>query len=99
MVKLLLSWDIKPGREGEYFDFIVREFAPRLMKMGIQIVEAWYTIFGNGPQIVTGVVADNLDTLKEILDSDEWRELKTELLEFVTNFQQKVVPVTGRFQL
>lgn len=99
MFKLMMSWDIKPGKEGEYFEFIVREFAPQLTRMGIQIVEAWYTVFGNGPQIVTGGVIDDLETLKKILESDEWRELKSELMKFITNYQQKVVPATGRFQL
>jgi len=33
------------------------------------------------------------------LESEEWRNLQEQLLAFVTNFQQKVVPATGRFQL
>jgi hypothetical protein len=37
--------------------------------------------------------------MREILDSDEWEELKGRLLEYVTNFHYKVVPATGRFQL
>ncbi len=97
MVKLVLSWDIKPGKEGEYFDFVMREFAPALMKMGVQIVEAWYTIFGNGPQIITGGLVEDLETARKLLESREYRELKERLAEFVTNFQQKVVPATGRF--
>lgn len=96
MVKLVLSWDIKPGKEGEYFDFVMREFAPTLMKMGVQIVEAWYTIFGNGPQVITGGLVEE-DTLKKLLESPEYKELKERLGEFVTNFQQKVVSATGRF--
>ncbi len=97
MVKLVLSWDIKPGREGEYFDFVMREFAPALMKMGVQIVEAWYTIFGNGPQIITGGLVEDLETARKLLESREYKELKERLSEFVTNFQQKIVPATGRF--
>ncbi len=97
MVKLVLSWDIKPGKEGEYFDFVMREFAPALMKMGVQIVEAWYTIFGNGPQIITGGLVEDLETARKLLESQEYKELKERLAEFVTNFEQKVVPATGRF--
>jgi hypothetical protein len=99
MVKLLMTWDIKPGRESEYFEFIVREFAPRIMKLGIQPTEAWYTVYGSGPQILTGVVSEDLQTMRQILAGDEWAELLNELMHFVTNFRQKIVAATGRFQL
>ena len=51
MVKLLMSWDIKPGRESEYFEFVVRDYAPSMIRLGIQPTEAWYTIYGDGPQM------------------------------------------------
>jgi hypothetical protein len=99
MIKLLMSWDIKPGLETTYFDFIVNEFVPGLLRLGIQLTEAWYTVYGSGPQILTGAVAKDLETMTRILDSDEWHELKDELLAYVTNFEYKVVRDTGRFQL
>lgn len=99
MVKLLMTWDIKPGSESDYFEFVVREFAPGIMKMGVQPTEAWYTVFGDGPQILTGAVAEDLETMQEILASEEWQKLKGKLFEFVTNFDFKIVRATGRFQL
>jgi hypothetical protein len=98
-VKLLMSWDILPGQEQTYFEFAMQTFAPELMRMGWQPTEAWYTLYGEGPQILTGGVTDSLAKMREILDSDEWAELKESLLEYVTNFEYKVVPATGRFQL
>ncbi len=99
MIKLLMSWDIKMGREQPYFEFIVREFAPGLMRLGIQPTEAWYTIYGKGPQILTGGVTDDLDTMQHILNSQDWQRLHSKLLVYVTNYQQKVVEASGRFQL
>jgi len=99
MVKLLMSWDIKPGAESDYFEFVVREFAPGIMKLGIQPTEAWYTVYGDGSQILTGAIAEDLSTLKAILVSDDWRRLKTKLFDFVTNFDSKIVRATGRFQM
>jgi hypothetical protein len=99
MVKLLMSWDIRPGRETEYFEFVVREFAPGIMKLGIRPTEAWYTVYGNGPQILTGGVAEDLRTMQQILVTDEWKELLEKLMEYVLNFQHKIVAATGRFQL
>ncbi|MFZ2360135.1 MAG: hypothetical protein WA040_12405 [Anaerolineae bacterium] len=98
MMKLLMSWDIKTGREQPYFEFIVREFAPKLMRLGLQPTEAWYTVYGAGPQILTGGVAKD-DAMERILESDDWQALRGQLLNFVTNFSQKVVPASGSFQL
>ena len=98
-VKLLMSWDIRPGQEQTYFEFAMQTFAPELMKMGWQPTEAWYTLYGDSPQILTGGVTDSVDKMREILDSSEWAELRDRLLEYVTNFEYKVVPATGRFQM
>ncbi|MCL4302634.1 MAG: hypothetical protein KJ077_43500 [Anaerolineae bacterium] len=99
MVKILMSWDIKPGSESEYFEFIVREFAPGIMKLGVQPTEAWYTVFGEGPQILTGCVAEDLPTMQSVLSSHDWQKLQTKLFELVTNFNFKIVRATSRFQL
>mgnify|MGYP001813904005 FL=1 len=98
-VKLLMSWDILPGKEQTYFEFAMKTFAPELMKMGWQPTEAWYTLYGEGPQILTAGVTDSVDQMRDILDSHEWEDLQTRLLEYVTNFEYKVVPATGRFQM
>jgi len=99
MVKLLMSWNIKPGAENDYFEFIVREFAPGLMKLGIQPTEVWYTVVGDGPQILTGGVAEDLDTMISILADKEWTHLRGKLFDFVTDFEYKIVKATSKFQL
>jgi len=99
MIKLLMSWDIKPGSEREYFEFIVREFGPGIIKLGIQPTESWYTVFGNGAQILIGGVAEDMPTLQSILDSSDWKNLQNELFNHVTNFKSKIVRPIGRFQL
>jgi hypothetical protein len=98
-VKLLMTWDIRPGQEQTYFEFAMQTFAPELIKMGWQPTEAWYTLYGDGPQITTAGITDSVDKMRQILDSTKWEELKGRLLEYVTNFEYKVVPATGRFQM
>jgi hypothetical protein len=99
MFKLLMTWDIRPGKESEYFEFVVQEFAPKLIRMGIQPTEAWYTVYGNAPQILTGGVTEERTTLDNVLAGDEWKSLQKKLLTFVTNFTYKIVTATGNFQL
>ncbi len=98
-MKLLMQWDIRPGREGQYFEFMVREFAPSVMKMGLQIVSAWYTLYGEPPRILLAGVARDERTLRQIVDSHEWDDLLGSLLRYVHHFQKKVVPDRGDFQL
>lgn len=99
MVKLLMKWDIKSGHEQPYFEFVMQEFAPGLMRLGLQPTEAWYTIYGQGPQILTGVVTEDLETMRKILAGDEWQQLRDRLLAHVTNFSYKIIQASGRFQL
>jgi hypothetical protein len=94
-----MSWDILPGQEQTYFEFAMRTFAPGLMQMGWQPTEAWYTLYGEVPQIMTAGVTDTLEEMREILDSVEWEDLRSQLQEYVTHFQYKVVPASGRFQM
>lgn len=98
-MKLLMKWDIKSGQEQPYFEFVMQEFAPGLMRLGLQPTEAWYTVYGSGPQILTGAVAADLATMQTILAGDDWRRLHERLLHYVSNFSQKVVESSGRFQL
>ena len=99
MIKLLMSWDIKPGHENDYFEFVVREFAPGMMRLGLRPTEAWYTVYGEGSQILTGAVTDDLESMTKIINSDDWATLREKLAEYTTNFRQTVVRATSRFQL
>ena len=99
MVKLLMSWDIKPGRDSEYFEFVVREFVPGITRLGLQPTEAWFTIYGDRPQVLTGGITDDMDSMQRILNSDEWGSLHEKLLEMVTNYRQKIVRATGSLQI
>jgi len=99
MMKLLMSWNIRPGREAEYFEFVVKEFAPGLISLGLQPSEAWYTVYGDGPQILTGSVAEDTRTIQNIQSTSEWQELMDKLNEYVIDYHQKIIPATGTFQL
>jgi len=82
MVKLLMQWDIKVGREQDFSEFVVREFAPRLMKLGIEPTEILYTMYGEGPQMYTSVVVESREDLADILKSDGWKNLQKKLQVF-----------------
>ena len=99
MVKLIMTWNIRDGKEQEYMGFLTREFTKSLLNMGIQPSDAWYAMWGKGPQVLAGGEADARETMEAILASDEWNEFQEKLQELVVDFQSKVVEAKGGFQL
>lgn len=91
MIKLVMSWNIRSDEEPAYFEFVVQEFAPRIMKLGVRPTEAWYTVYGEGPQIITVGEAEDRETLDRILNSDDWNDLMSKLNRFVTDYKQRIV--------
>jgi len=98
-VKLLMTWDIQPGREQDYFEFVVRDFVPGMQKLGMQPTDAWYTWYGDQPQIMAAVVMPSLDAMEKVLNSEDWDELTAKLLDYVEEFEYKIVPARGGFQI
>ncbi len=98
-VKLLMTWDILPGREQEYFEFVVREFIPGLQRLGLEPSDAWFTVYGEHPQIMTSAQMQTLNELDHVLGSKEWDDLNRLLMDYVENFKFKIVPAKAGFQL
>jgi len=96
--KLILTWDISPEHEQEYFEFVVREFLPEVQQMGFQVSDAWVTVYGQQPQILVGAVMPTMDKVKETINGEAWGTLVSKLLDFVVNFEYKIVPAHNGFQ-
>ena len=98
-VKLLMTWDILPGHEQEYFEFVVRDFIPGLQGLGMEPSDAWFTMYGDQPQIMAAAQMSGMSSLQTVLDSSDWEGLIRQLLDFVENFDYKVVPARSGFQM
>jgi len=96
--KLIMTWDILPEREQEYFEFVVREFIPGVQRLGFEVTDAWATIFGSRPQIMVGATLPSLIRIQRTLQSEDWKSLSNKLQDYVQNFNQKVVEAQGGFQ-
>lgn len=99
--KLIMNWDIKDGQDQEYFEFVVREWVPATSTLGLQMIAAWYTVYSahdDVPKIMAEGLADDKATMRRILGSPEWRSIQERLMEYVENYSQKVVPVSGGLQ-
>jgi hypothetical protein len=97
-VKMIMTWDIAPNHEQEYFEFVVREFIPAVKHMGVDLSDAWATVYGDRPQILITAVAPSLSKARQLLRSAEWKEIQSRLLELVVNFNVKIVEARNSFQ-
>ncbi len=93
MVKLMMTWDIRPGKEEAHIEFIAKTFIPRMVKLDVRLVDIWSALYGDVPQISIGWVADDKASLAKMLSSREWRALHDQLEPFVSEFKYRIVPL------
>ncbi|MBA4384199.1 MAG: hypothetical protein C0410_05640 [Anaerolinea sp.] len=98
-VKLLMTWDIIPEHEQEYFEFVIRDFIPGVQRLGCELSDAWATVYGDQPQILVGAVIPSLNRARQLISSQAWTDLNLKLLEYVQNYDQKIIPAKTGFQL
>jgi hypothetical protein len=65
----------------------------------VEPTDAWYTAYGEGPQIMVGGVAPSLEAMGEFLASHEWQEISEKLMNYVENFAYKVIRARTGFQM
>jgi hypothetical protein len=97
-VKLLIAYSVRPAREEAYYRFMSGEFLPGAQGIGLVMVEAWQTAWGDYPDRLMGMIADNPEVLEQILGSQDWREMKHKLAEYVKDYREQVVPYRNGFQ-
>jgi len=98
-VKLMMTWDIKPGHEKKYFAFISQEFPGILQDAGLQLSDAWYTVYGVWPQISMGFVSEDMQIVENFLASEVWLGLKHRLLAYIQGYKQKIIYARGGYQI
>ncbi len=95
---LMLTYDIAPEQEEAFYRFALSEFVPAMQGMGLYLMRAWHTLYGDYPTRQSEYVAEDLETIREALSSDAFQDLESRLLHYVTNYHRKIVRFNNRFQ-
>lgn len=98
-IKLIMTWDITPEHEQEYFEFVIREYIPGIQRLGCDLSDAWATVYGAQPQIMVGAVLANSKKARQLLLSEEWNKLTTRLQDYIQNYSIKLVNAKNGFQI
>lgn len=97
-VKLLLSFNIRPGHENAYRRFVLEEFLPKAQELGLTPTDAWHTAYGRYPSRLIGFVADDLHSVHRALESDDWKSVMKRLEGYTGDMSRRVVKFRGGFQ-
>jgi len=96
---VVLTYDVMPEQEEDYYRFTLSEFVPGLQGLGLYLARAWHTAYGDYPLRQSEFVAEDLATIRKALSSDAFRRLEDRLQEYVFNYERKIVPFNEGFQL
>ena len=98
-VKVLMTWNIQNNKDREYFEFLVKQFLPGMQRLGLRPTDAWFTAYGEGPQVLAAALVPSYEAARRILASAMWKHLETRLKDYVTDYHYKIVPAREGFQL
>ena len=90
-LRLILTWNIRPGREQEYSIFVNERLAPGLVELGLPPHDVYYTTYGHVPQIMVILEISRPGELESVMQSPKLEALKTELLHYIEDYQEKLV--------
>lgn len=96
--KVLLTYDIIPETQETYYQFMLGELVPTVQGLGLGMAEAWHTAVGDYPIRLITFVGETRAGVDQVIDSEQWEELETRLLQYVTNYTRRIVPFRNRFQ-
>jgi hypothetical protein len=97
-MKLLLTYSIRPESAQEYYEFVLGSYVPTMQALGLEMSEAWHTAYGPYPDRLVGFVSHDRETMLALIENNSWLELNEQLLEYVFDFEYKILKYGTGFQ-
>ncbi len=93
-------WNLIPGVEKDYTEFVKSEHLPTLERLGMPVTAAWRVVVGSGPYIVSECSAANIVDIAKAIDTDAFRRVTLKLRNlYVTDYHSRILAPTGRIDL
>jgi hypothetical protein len=96
--RLILQYDIRLDMYEPYYEYVLREFVPTLQSMELYMIAVWQTAYGNYPARQVDFVAENLENLRDVLNSDRWEMLEDRLKTYTLRYRRHIVRYRNGFQ-
>jgi len=96
-VQILISFDLRPGAEPEYSEFVVKTGVPFWRSQAAVLsVRGYRNLSGSSPHIVSEVDCESLETAMGILESAQYQAIVEQQARFVTGRSVLLLAPTGR---
>lgn len=98
---LILIYDIKPGVYERYFRWISNDFFPALQSRKLYVQHLWHVVGGTAikPERQIEFITEDLESIRNLFNSNEWADLETRLKHFTENYSYRVVKYRGAFKV
>jgi hypothetical protein len=90
-MKIMISYDMRKGKEQECQDYLVNKLAPGLGRLGFRFSDVWYTIWGKSPQILGGGEVKDAEQAQEIFSSTTWERMVGDLEPLTENLRVRLL--------
>ena len=95
-VKLNHYYSVNPRKRDEYEKFIIKKFIPGVNRLNMHTVAAWSVMVGAYSDFILETVSNDLDILEEALRNVKYRQLRSNLQNYIINYKTKVLVSTGK---
>jgi len=93
-------YNVLPGLEAEYSDFVKEELLVGMAKAGLPVTAGWRVIVGSGPYVVAESSAPTIVDIARAIDTDDFRRVVRKLkTTYVTDYHSRILHPTGRVDL
>lgn len=93
-------FNIIPGKEKEYEEFILKDHLPSMEKMGIKMTGGWQVVVGPGPYIVAEGTAKSIGEIAKAMENPEFNRITNRLIStYVIDYSSRILAPTGRIEL
>ena len=89
-------WDIIPGKEEAYTQFVIDKHLPTMKKIGIKMIGGFHVVVGGGPRITAAGAVDAFQKLQKALETEEFENIMAEIQQYVVNYDSRILKPTGR---
>jgi hypothetical protein len=96
---LIFKYDVRSEVQETYFRYIIGEFTPALQEYKVYLQEAWHVAYGDYPERQIEYITDNLENLRRLFESSDWRKLEDRLKDFTTHYSRRITRYSGRFKV
>ncbi len=93
-------FNVLPGMEPAYREFLKAEFIPAMERLGIRVANIWKVVIGSGPFINVEGTSPKIEEIARTIATDEYRALtRTLKSRYVTDYQSRILAPTRRVEV